>query len=287
MKFKHVQALKSLRKAALIIMALCFLPVPIGILLGLLVKQRLAADAAPIVEEVRALTGASEIDVRTGAIESLTSLSYVDARDYCVFLTAHVEDLGAKEDGEWRGILASGGPIELGWKTAFGRSHKDSNAAYTWYLEYGYFEKAPVFVSVTDGHRTLSLTERGTSSTGSYLLLHAVPFAIWAAGRVALINLALLALIVFLSVRLSRQRGKIRLAAMRCYFARSNGSPDVADVYDSCAQSVALAEPEKHVTDFCSLGERCWDSVKAGRYIKDRGIRRPDAQPAKTQKAVI
>ena len=47
MKFKHVQTLKSLRKAALIIMALCFLPVPIGILLGLPVKQRLAADAAP------------------------------------------------------------------------------------------------------------------------------------------------------------------------------------------------------------------------------------------------
>ena len=287
MKFKHVQTLKSLRKAALIIMALCFLPVPIGILLGLPVKQRLAADAAPIVEEVRELTGASEIDVRTGAIEPLTSLSYVGARDYCVFLTAHVEDLGAKEDGEWRSILASGGPIELGWKTAFGRSHKDSNAAYTWYLEYGYFEKAPVFVSVTDGHRTLSLTEFSTSSTGSYLLLRAVPFAIWAAGRVALINLALLALIVFLSVRLSRQRGKIRLAAMRCYFARSNGSPDVADVYDSCAQAVALAEPEKHVTDFCALGERCWESIKAGRYIKDRGIRRPDAQPAKTQKAVI
>ena len=219
MKFKHVQTLKSLRKAALIMMALCFLPVPIGILLGLPVKQRLAADVAPIVEEVRELTGASEIDVRTGAIEPLTSLSYVDARDYCVFLTAHVEDLGAKEDDKWRSILASGGPIELGWKTAFGRSHKDSNAAYTWYLEYGYFEKAPVFVSVTDGHRTLSLTEFSTSSTGSYLLLRAVPFAIWAAGRVALINLALLALIVFLSVRLSRQRGKIRNAVY--YSSRS------------------------------------------------------------------
>ena len=131
MKFKHVQTLKSLRKAALIMMALCFLPVPIGILLGLPVKQRLAADVAPIVEEVRELTGASEIDVRTGAIGSAGYLSRINVRDYCVF------------------------------------------------------------VSVTDGHRTLS------------------------------------------------------------------------------------------------LGERCWESVKAGRYIKDRGIRRPDAQPAKTQKAVI
>ena len=288
MKFKHVQTLKSLRKAALIMMALCFMPVPIGILLGLPVKQRLAADAAPIVEEVRELTGASEIDVRTGAIGSAGYLSRINVRDYCVFLTAHVEDLSAKEDDEWRSILASGGPIEVDVTTAFHSPYNDSDAAYTWYLVYGYLEVAPVFVSVTDGHRTLSLTaEFRTSSTGSYRLAHAVPFAIWAAGRVALINLALLALIVFLSVRLSRQRGKIRLAAMRCYFARSNGSPDVADVYDSCAQSVALAEPEKHVTDFCALGERCWESVKAGRYIKDRGIRRPDAQPAKTQKAVI